>query len=339
MVRYYPVCKWKKGEQEALKRLSPDKQLAIQPIVEIVEEVTPEEFLQTLAGINCPIYLDTDNIEEDEKEILISILRAARQTSKDVYAVLSYPFTLNDVLEKDLFCNCLVKVPLFLDEGESEPSIKTMISAFAKKGIEDYGIILDIGTTDKQAHLKILQQGILSFEENFQKFIKTSKALIICTSSFPESLAALQSGETRMYPRHDFKLFKQHMKSIDETLTEKIAYSDFGVSRFTDSEIDFSILKNPPLPKVKYTTEEMYYVVKGKRNSRTRQYILGPKDMAKKIVDSDFFYGKDYSYGDSEIYKKSLPDNKQGNNTNWVTYCANHHITVLIDQVSSLFDS
>ena len=120
---------------------------------------------------------------------------------------------------------------------------------------------------------------------------------------------------------------------------KNIAFSDYGVTKFTDSEIDFSKVGGRILPKVKYTTKESYLVYKGKRDWDKGDWIVSARDMAKTVVASKNFYGKDFSYGDNEIYNISASSTRLGSNQDWVAYCANHHIAVVVDELSNLAES
>lgn len=337
MVRYYPVCKWKKGEREALNRLSKEEQSKIVPILEIVDDIPKLDLIEGIKNLCCPIYIDTDNIDSDDMEVQIALIQTARADKIDARSILSYPYTNNETLDTRIFDNCLFKIPVFEDPEEVEHS--DIIRAIKEKNVPNFGVFVDIGLTDQEKHISTQFSATKLLIEKFKEIFALANTVVFATSSFPERITGLESGGEKRYKRHDIKLFKKILAIIPDDIKQKVAYSDYGVSRFTDSDIDFSILKNGILPKVKYTTEEEYIVLKGKRNSRTRTLIINAKTLALKIVNSDYYYGKDFSYGDMEIYNKSLPETKPGGNTNWVTYCANHHIAVVIDQTSSLFET
>ena len=122
MVRYYPVCKWKKGEQHALRGLSPAQQSQLVPIIEIVDEISADDFLISLENIKCPVFIDTDNVDSDDKEIQLAILSTGVQTNTPIHAVLSYPFTSYESLDPVLYDHCLFKIPIFCDPDEVDHS-------------------------------------------------------------------------------------------------------------------------------------------------------------------------------------------------------------------------
>jgi hypothetical protein len=337
MVRYYPVCKWKKGEQHALRGLTPVQQSKLVPIIEIVDEISAEDMILTLENINCPVYVDTDNIDSDEKETQLAILSAGVQTGTTIHAVLSYPFTSFDSLDPVLYDNCLFKIPIFCDLEEADHN--QIIESIQKKKGPHFGILLEIGLSDKQEYLGIQLAATREFLRDHSEFLLSADVVVFSTSSFPEDFSCLGSGQVRSFPRNDIRLLASLLPHLPGELMVKAAYSDYGVSRFTDTDIDFSKMKYGILPKIKYTTDDAYYVFKGQRDHRTGEMVINAKSLAQWLVSSEFFFGRNFSYGDNEIYNKSLPETRPGGNTNWVTYCANHHFVALLNQISMLFDS
>ena len=125
-----------------------------------------------------------------------------------------------------------------------------------------------------------------------------------------------------------YRYLLRHFKG--HSVYHKLSYADYGVTKFTDHELDFSKMKNGILPKIKYTTFDSYIVLKGKKSVRTYT------DMSKEIIESDYYLGKDFSFGDLDIYKRGTKQSGPGNNTQWVTINANHHISVVLEQLSNL---
>lgn len=163
-------------------------------------------------------------------------------------------------------------------------------------------------------------------------------AAVVNVYSFPENISSIGAGEEKRFTRYDFSIFKKLMKHLENSgVKSLLGYSDYGVTKFTDSDIDFSLLRYGILPKIKYTTNDEYIVLKGKKDHRTGAMVVSYKDLARRIIQSEYYFGNDFSHGDYEIYLKAQEGQGVGNARNWVTYCANHHIAVLLAQLSSLF--
>lgn len=330
---YYPIIKWKKGEQEALRNLKIANN-NFYPIIEIIDECSPQDFFATLRiYYSDPIYFDTSRFDTDFLETYISYI-----TEKNIqaYPVLSVDNFINNTFE-NLSSIISVKLPIPIDfEGPTLDEILNILSSEKKYKIN---LILDAG--------EVIESRIANstfdlynriFSDNIDILSKFEN-IIICLTSFPEQLS-IESGEDMAYKRYDILIFKKIIEKYSNTiLNGKIQYSDYGVTKFTETELDFSKMRYGILPKVKYTTEKLYIVKKGekdrKNNIFTRSYI----DIAKEIVNSPYYNGSNFSYGDQCIYDKAnTPNAKPGNSQQWVTYCANHHFTLLMKQLSNLFD-
>lgn len=337
MIRYYPVLKWKKGEQLALKNLSQEQQSSIAPIIEIVDAITPEKFLNTLNVINTtrPIYIDTENIDS-KNNCIISIVSKAQEKNMPVYPVLPLTSFLNNELPASLTKHSLFRVPVIATvDGPSSDEIVKRIEDINK---DSFGIILDIGPTVRSEYVNLQYASLLNFLNKYQGFLLTASSVIICTSSFPEDISDIGSGKEHRYNRYDFSIFSKIVSEFNEhELINILAFSDYGVSKFTETNIDFSKMQYPILPKVKYTSTSQYIILKGKRDHLRGVMTISYNDLAKQIITSDYYCGKEFSYGDEQIDIIAKSADRTGNATNWVTYCANHHIALLLKQTSNLF--
>lgn len=328
-INYYPILKWKKGEQEALKKLSFDTN-NFYPIIEIIDECEPSAFFSALS--NCfksPIYFDVSRLDPEYLESFISYCSS--------HHIEAYPILyINDFYNVSLpakLSKFAVKVPIPVDfQGPSFTEILSMISAYS----DNINLILDAGEVlDSRTANSVYDFYYRTLHDNLISLCQFS-ALTVCLTSFPEQLS-IDSGEDMSYKRYDILIFKKIKEQFKSTeLFHKLHYSDYGVTKFTDTEIDFSRMKYGILPKVKYTTNTHYIVKKGEKdrinNIFTRSYI----DIAREIVRSNYYLGESFSYGDKCIFEKAdINNTKPGGATQWVTYCANHHLTVVMEQLSN----
>jgi len=185
------------------------------------------------------------------------------------------------------------------------------------------------------AELKNVLNTYIKDAEIFQKSI-------IAVTSFPENLSQLSAGESVLFDRLDIVIFKKIMQHRGlESIKNHLYFSDYGVSKFTETEIDFSKLRYGIMPKAKYTTSEKYWVLKGAKNHLTKKWIKDHKAIALEILNSPYYYREDFSFGDLEIMERanSLNGKGPGNNTNWVTIDTNHHIAVVIEELSKIYGS
>ncbi len=332
-ITYYPILKWKKGEQEALKNLKRTYNFC--PILEVIDDCSPADFFNTLSiYYDSAVCFDINRLNPERFDEFISYVNANN--------ILAYPVLyVEDVLTPAVASipqKFFVKIPIPVDfDGPTFDAIISILSTYHNC---DINLILDAGEVlDSRTANTTFDAYTRTLSENISKLSDFAN-IIICLTSFPAQLT-IDSGEDIAYKRYDFLIFKKLLEQFSSSsLGSKLQYSDYGVTKFTETELDFSKMKYGVLPKVKYTTNSHYIVKKGEKdrinNIFTRSYI----DIAKEIVTSSYFYGKNFCYGDSCIFEKaSLINSKPGGATQWVTYCANHHLSVLMEQLSNLCDS
>ncbi|GGA91002.1 beta family protein [Ornithinibacillus halotolerans] len=348
--KYFPILKWKSGEKQALTKLSDDIKDGIAPIIEIVE---PDDFsniisfTKELHGINR-IYYDCSYIEEGSEGYLENLIFQAAREELSIFPVLSYDefkYRSNNFIE--ISSEILVKVPIPVDfEGDSYEKIFSLLDTWKSKHGLKVSILLDLGLVEDRSSAN---RQFAELKRVLGDYIRNSsfQNIIIGITSFPDDLSNIPSGGEAFYTRYDIKIFEMLVSSKDyNDLRDFISYSDYGVTKFTDSEIDFSRLRYGILPKARYTTDDSYWISKGQRNNETKEWIKNHQSLAQSIYNSQYYFGEDFSFGDYDIMERALghvkdnPEKKvgPGGNTNWVTNAVSHHITVVVNELSRIFD-
>lgn len=330
---YYPILKWKKGEQEALRNLQVD-QHDFYPVIEIVEECSPDSFFSALTNCyNGPIYFDVKKLDKERLEEYIKFVNLNELNAYPLLCVEDLDLLDNTEYALDKFS---IKIPVPVD-FEGLP-FREIINVLLSHRNRDINVVLDAGEVIDSRNANVVFDLYDRYISDNIEDLCVFENVTVCLTSFPTQ-PDIAAGEDMSYKRYDILIYKKLIEKFRKTLIDgKIQYSDYGVTKFTETELDFSKMRYGILPKVKYTTDTQYIVKKGQKdrinNIFTRSYI----DIAKEIVNSSNFYGENFSYGDECIYEKANAlDPKPGNSTQWVTYCTNHHLTVLMEQLSNLF--
>lgn len=331
MVKYFPILKWKTGEAVALEHMNVTEQQMI-PVVQIIDEDDPAEFFSSLIShYNHPVYIDTlNNPNEDNAcSLLNSFIRYAQENNIPAYPIINY---LDTQYISSNVNRCAVYLPIPYDFDGPRPQQIVQNIAQQITGAE-IDLFLNAGFINTQQ----------AANNSFQFYMSTLQQImnspiitrfVICLTSFPENLSSISSGQSLSCQRLDYNLFNNILIAIEQdnaTMKSKLHYSDYGVTKYTDTDIDFRMMRNGILPKIKYTTDNQYIILKGSNNPRI-SYI----DLAYDIVNSQYYFGRAFCFGDEQIYQKSLRTNGTGNNTNWVTYCCNHHLTAVLRQLSRI---
>lgn len=342
-ILYVPILKWKRGERDALKNLFDKHKQKITPLIEIVDYENPEVILtQIRECFNYPLYIDTSIAAEDDREFLLAIIKELNNDKVFATPIFYFDDLYNTINKFIPFVDRIgIRIPIPEDiDGLSYSETYKAIKDFKKRNSNVLiDVILDLNIIDEKISANRQLREVKNVIELF--FLNESfyNLIIIASTSFPENISSIPAGSHAEYSRYDIKLFKNvYQYPVLSSLREKITYSDYGVTKFTDSEIDFSRLRYGILPKLKYTTYDKYIVLKGEKDQATRETIKSYIDLSKEVLNSSYYLGEHFSYGDLEIRERALGLNNKGpgSNANWVTIGTNHHITVVVEQLSKI---
>ncbi|GIO08033.1 hypothetical protein J31TS6_40610 [Brevibacillus reuszeri] len=339
--KYVPILKWKKGEKVALENLTDNQRATITPLLEIIDDEDPSIIIRDVSNYNFgnAAYIDTRYVDDEDGQLLLGIIN----DSENLYPVVYYE-DLPHIADKlypstDRF---LIRLSIPEDiDGDSYEIMFNKITEWSTHKKISIDVMLDLNYLENKNKANTIFLELKNVLSNHILNNDSIKNVIIASTTFPESLSSLNSGDDLFIERYEMRMFKKILQNPDyNTLIDRLIFSDYGVTRFTDTEIDFSKLKNGILPKARYTTTEQYWILKGKKDSRTKELIRSHKTIASEIMGSKYYYGENFSFGDLEIKERALGLNKKGpgNNVNWVAIAANHHIAVVAEELSNLYD-
>ncbi|MBV7276833.1 hypothetical protein I6U48_28590 [Clostridium sp. PL3] len=334
MIKYAPVLKWKAGERDSIKKLDDSQVNQISPIIELVDSISEHELLKEIheTGLKSA-FIDTiySDISLEFYEKLNSINGITDLKLIPVFYIddLFDDFSVIDTYDE-------ISIRLEIPEPIDSLSYNKLFKEILKKTHTKIDIILDLIFIEDVQAATLKSVALKETLSQIKKYCMNINKLIISSTSFPNNLSDLEAGEEKKYKRYEFKIFNKIYELPEyKDFINKLIYSDYGVNKFTDTEMDFSKLQYGILPKIKYTTDSFYYVQKGKKDRIKNVYTISVFDMCDKIINSNFFYGKKFSYGDKKIHEKASERKGPGGNKDWVTISTTHHITVILKQLSN----
>lgn len=338
---YAPILKWKAGEKTALQNLEQKHKTCIVPLLEFVDYIEPTKVINDLNDcFEGPVGLDTIYVDEGDRQYLTSLIEEAKNNNKIIYPILyfkDFPDLANNLYK--LSSRIIVRLPVPEDiHGPDNETILNYLSEWKQGKTINLDIMLDLSTIEKPREANLVYTETKNILERKVLGNQTWHQIIIAVSSFPEDISLIPAGENAFFERLDIMLFEKlfQCKTLSE-IQNRLVFSDYGVTKFTDTELDFSLLRYGILPKAKYTTKENYWVLKGAKNHLTKTWIKDHKAIALEIYNSPHYYGEEYSFGDSDINERAHDRKGPGNNTNWVAICVNHHIAVVVEELSQIF--
>lgn len=346
---YLPILKGKKGEYDALKELSDDEKKLILPLIEI--PAIPWDYVnekpastidkQTLASVKSikkawnnggEILIDTYYLDEDFNSNGIKTLNTIIESlhAEDIDATPVVNVYSSDELLDNLKYNKNICIRISFKEQEIfdiNHEISRIIARLKIKFSKVY-LLLDMGFIEQnQTHLaKIASTSFYSDVKNINDF----KEVFFAATSFPINLSSCKTNSITRIERIEM-VIKDHFENSPTKISRIPKFADYCVSNPEIGEIDPRLMTMSAA--VRYTVEDAWYIFKAasvKKYSFEQFY-----DLAKEITSSNVYYGEEFSWGDNLIYQKSKRTGGTGNPTTWRQIATNHHITVMITNLSN----
>lgn len=159
------------------------------------------------------------------------------------------------------------------------------------------------------------------------------RTLTLAGSSFPDSMMAVPSHTFHQLPRVEWEIWS----SITSRggIPRLPTYGDYCVASpsTTGEVIDPRVMRMSA--NLRYTLDTTWLLLKG-RNVREHGYEQF-QDLCRRLVDTDFFRGKDFSWGDNYIYEAANKLAGPGNASTWRKVGTSHHLALVKHQIASLF--
>lgn len=337
-ISYYPIVKSKLGELEALSLLNSDVKARIVPIVQIMplKVEKPEQFqkkynelLKRLKLNDFPfIYIDTyfiwqnrdlcNNLFTDLRDLQINVKPVIRQLS---------PVEHLDFLNGNGFLNdqvCIRVVP--------EQATAKRINIFYQLLSERYNfsrsqsnLLMDFEyvSSPNLAHYINSFQGLLA--EIIE--VNSINSLIVGAGAFPKDVNAIEADTIGYIQRYDIELYQRIKEGLG---LQELAYADYCNIHPIYEETQEQFLGSCT---IKYTTNDSFAILRGKRPSNhplgNGQYVV----KSQTLLDQGYYTGPDFCYGDKCVFDCANGTIGTGNSQKWVTYTANHHISLVVQQV------
>lgn len=156
------------------------------------------------------------------------------------------------------------------------------------------------------------------------------RRVFLLSGGFPVNLAGIPKG-THQLPRHDWSFFKL-VSPLAQAKGRKVLFGDYAVSHVNPFNEDPRLLKMTA--NLRYTYVNHWHVLKGAsvKDKGFEQY----RDLCKLLVNLPIYLGAAFSHGDKN-YNDIADDvvSGPGNATHWRRDATNHHIHVVLRQLTT----
>lgn len=354
---YIPALKWRQGEYQALHKLSPSAKDLVMPFIEIPpiewdfetgsEAKTLDSHLELLPRRlennwgNRAAFLDFTLIDpssklEDGTSAASHILNQLDSNITPVITLNSDPDYRKLIKNHHKRLNCGVCIRLYFTDL-ANPNLNDLISSLQSSigiPVSNINIFIDL----RQPNFDPIDQlaKLMAAKINFISRLGSFRSITICASAFPDSMGKLHVGFQEV-PRTEWLLY-QKISALLENLKIEIQFGDYCIAHPDIPRLDMRKIK--PSASLRYTIDNAWVILKGtttRKKNGLHQYV----DLCKELAESEYFFGEDYSAGDTRIvecYQKKGKNGKpnSGNLTTWRWAGTNHHITKVIEDLSNL---
>ncbi len=352
--RYMPVLKWRQGEYQALFRLRSTVKDNIVPLVIIppleydfeakkmkktvhdhvepfpkrfskkwgdrsafvdFDESLYDEFMNTGASVVSYVFDEMSNLKHSPVPVTgISRSKNYQAVIKSAHKIiksgLALRLKLEELMHPDVSENISALVKYHkLHYGD----VDLIIDLEAPKSFEPYGDFA-----------KALANRIKSINE-----IEAFRTFVIVATSI--SVSSVKTPGANI-PRHEWNLYKAFTSELGNVRIPSFGDYCIELPNFTALDMRFVNAAG----KIIYTTEEFWYIRKG---NAFRGNEIQMVQHCKDVIASDFYKGKEYSWGDEVIDNTANELDCSKSRTIWKQVGFSHHITLVAEQFSILHDT
>lgn len=354
---YMPILKGKAGEFQALRELPVTITKRILPLIEVPpltvdaiteKETTIDEHIQkAIKGINDsgwlaedPMLVDTFMLSEElsgDKEVqpLADLINLGRNSDKYLVPVArvtredSYVSAMREIIQEDSQL-CIRVTDKDIELGlELNETLHEFINC-VETSPEAVHLLIDFREISEGDVGKLA----LSFNSLLSIITGTSRwrTVTLGGSSFPVNMTNIDRNSKKRIARAEWKLYQRVSNAVEEMYGMGLMFGDYAVSH-PDPPPNIDPRQMQQSANIRYTTEDAWIIYKGESIKKSGSNQL--HSLSEQVMLSDEFKGREFSWGDAYIADCATRQVGPGNPTTWRRVGTNHHIAVVVEQLSS----
>lgn len=360
---YVPCLRWKLGEYQAVWRLPDTARRAFTPLVEIPElgwdfekkkeKKTIDDLLSDFAlkkvykkWGSSPCFVDSNLIPAAVRMkngvhpicFIFDELRAMQCQAIPVTGLIrdtEYQQEIKSILAQDKSGVCLRITIGQAEKKTFKNEIDSLLSMLEVKS-GDCDFILDLGAPTNFLPLDGFSMAIQGIVRRLP-YLNDYRTFTLLGTSFPETMAVIKKGG-EIVPRYEWKLYKMLVGDLRKAGVRLPTFGDYAISHPKILSKDMRSLR--PSVTIRYTIDDSWYIVKGEnvkdeKYGKFKQY----RGLSNKFIDSKYYYGPAFSWGDNFIEECASGRGKTGNLSTWRQVGTNHHIVKVPQDIASFYAS
>ena len=335
--KYYPILKWKAGEQKAMQHLDPADREPMLPILEVqprpgglsltalMDSLIKSQVATRPVGLDLRLALSTVTLATLIKACS-GATRAGLHTFPVVHAADLFA-QLGNVSALKGASGVVLRLRLqTITLAGTLAAIDAVRKAIGKGAnlhvIYDFG---PIGEVDPMA--------LVAFAEPFVRNTLTqghASYVALAGGSFPLSLSGFPIGVNNLLPRREWKAWQAlHAQSG----CGDVRFGDYNVTN-PDPLGDIDPRAMNPAAAIRYALDGEWWLLRarGAKTSGFKQY-----NTLCRVLTADARYaGVNFSYGDGRYHHHAQQGTSSGNFTTWRRDAASHHLVQTVRQLTAL---
>jgi hypothetical protein len=346
---YVPILKWKRGEQVALQNVNPTIKQNLTPLIEIVPppydyendlpaKTIDDHIKNTASQIEAhwghdSIYLDLIWIDDEEmldgSNPLKFILSETRKRNLKVIPVVGYNRSASYIQKvknantQDRLGICLrLEDDDFLDLSNHVSSVLTEINVEPK----DIDLLIDFKSISPNDDKKNLISAISII--NSIPYIMDWRTVTFAASAFPENMSSVSPSVISSVPRSEWNIWQQLNSSQIKRIPN---FGDYAIAHPNFVDVDPRVMQMSA--NLRYTIKNNFLLCKGKSIKKNGWGQM--QGICSQIVSHPHYAGETFSWGDKYIKDCSTGTTSTGNAETWRRVGTNHHLTQVVNQLSS----
>lgn len=366
--KYVPCLRWKQGEYRAISQLPPSSKDMLVPLIEVPEfgkqaQGWDHETAKKIKTIDKHLGLFTERVYKkwnDSPSFIDLGLISSNQRMKNNVHPVSFIFSelrgllgcrvipvtglsrdnvyqqkIKAASTKDKNGICLRITVEQTARNSFKPEIDSLLTTL---GIQpkNCDFILDLGAPNNYVPLDDFSTAIRIIVSRVP-YLKNWRTFTFLGTSFPETMGSIREG-TEIVPRHEWQLYKKLILSFGKIGLRLPSFGDYAISHPKVFDVDMRVMK--PSATIRYTIDDGWYIVKGKkvRDKRLTNYSQYRK-LCKQVLVSGYYCKPEFSWGDNYIQECANGTVTTGSLSTWRQVGTNHHIVKVTQDIANFYAS
>lgn len=348
---YIPVLRWKQAEWKALANLHLADRTRMTPLIEITpQSVAPRQRRATTAEMlaknaedmrnswnSSSLFVDLWLLDSHTEACGVHPLEYLAQRASAEHVSLipvtgldrrsDYQSAVRSVIEADAKGVCI----RLLEKELVRPALREQLDQLLYElsiHCEETDLIIDYQVTSCHA---LAYAGLCALLPHLKEW----RTLTVVSGNFPRDLTGFSVG-AHLLPRRDWITWRDQVTATPH-LPRRPSYGDYTIQH--------AMYRAPPQrpnfsASIRYTTEVDWLIMRGEGvfHVGSPGFDQWPAN-AQLLCARPEFCGGNFSYGDQYIEHMGQQTTRSGSAETWLRAGINHHMTYVVRQIASLFET